>query len=76
MSCSPLLDGVDDPVELLRIVHKHPVLLCSESFFTYVELKDRGWIGYEAGCWRITPEGETFLEDNPEEDVPPNFFEL
>ena len=76
MPCSPLLDGVDDPVEVLRIVRRHPVLLCSEPLGTYADLRDRGWVGYEAGRWRITCEGEQVLDDNPEDDTPPNFFEL
>lgn len=54
MPCSPLLKGVTDPLEILRIVHTTPILRYSEPPQTFYPLQEKGWVEYDSGCWRIT----------------------
>jgi hypothetical protein len=76
MPCSPHLRGVDEPLEVLRIVHRHPVLLCSEPSRAFYPLRDKGWVVYGEGRWRITEEGRGALENSEDETDLPEFFEL
>jgi hypothetical protein len=57
MACSPLLQGISNPVEVLRIVCDHPILCCSEPPSTFRPLEELGWAVYGNGRWRITEEG-------------------
>lgn len=73
MPCSPLLVGVEDPVEVLRIVRANPILCCSEPPQTFRPLEQREWVEYREGRWWLTEEGtrasepvvedKTFLEE-------------
>lgn|GEM_PF-1927026 len=57
MSCSPLLDGVTDPLDVLRVIRNNPVLCYSESS-AFRPLEERGWAVYEDGRWQLTEEGK------------------
>jgi hypothetical protein len=76
MGCSPLLEGVEEPLDVLEIVSEHPILLCSEPPQTFRKLYERGWVAYGDGRWRITDEGRSALDDIEVDDGPPRFFEL
>lgn len=67
MPCSPLLKGVREPLEVLRIISKHPILCYSEPPQTFYPLEEKGWTAYKSGCWRITDEGYKALADSPDE---------
>lgn len=77
MPCSPLLKGVDDPAEVLRIVHDTPVLCHSEPPQTFHPLQEREWVEYQSGCWSITKEGYAAM---PKKEARPQslaeFFDL
>lgn len=75
MACSPLLEGVDDPLTVLEVVRDHPILLCSEPPQTFYPLRELGWMEYAEGRWRITEEGREATPD-PQPQAPPEFFEL
>jgi len=64
MSCSPLLDGISDPVEVLRIVAEHHILRYSEPPQTFYPLKEKGWVEYAGGHWRITDAGKSALPND------------
>ena len=78
MPCSPLLKGVKEPLEVLRIISEHPILRYSEPPQTFYPLEERGWTVYTSGCWRITDEGYKALANKP--DAEPltlaEFFDL
>jgi hypothetical protein len=69
-ACSPLLRGVVDPLDILRVVTKHPVLCHSESSFVFYPLQDLGWVEYAGGRWQITKAGTEALGDVTEPDDP------
>jgi hypothetical protein len=73
--CSPLLQGVEDPAQVLAVVRDHPVLLCSEPPQTFYPLEKLGWVKYEGGRWRITNAGREAMPE-PEPESPLEFFEL
>ena len=79
MPCSPLLKGVTDPREILRIVHTTPILRYSEPPQTFYPLREKGWVEYDSGCWRITKEGYEAMPDkavSPPSQTLADFFEL
>jgi hypothetical protein len=80
MPCSPLLKGVSDPLRILRIVSEHHILRYSEPSSTFYPLREKGWVTYESGCWRITDEGYRALSELEEEPEQPmsveEFFDL
>ena len=61
MACSPLLDGISDPLQVLVVIAKHPILRHSEPPQTFYPLKEKGWIEYAEGHWRITEAGKSAL---------------
>jgi len=61
MACSPLLDGISDPLEILAIVAKHHILRYSEPSTTFYPLEEKGWVEYAGGHWRITDVGKAAL---------------
>jgi len=63
MACSPLLDGVTDPLQVLKVVAKHHILRYSEGPSTFYPLRDKGWVEYKGGCWSITKEGKAALPE-------------
>lgn len=67
MPCSPLLIGIADVTEILRIVHKHPILCFSEPPQTFRALEERGWVRYDLGRWCITEEGTRVLSTSVSE---------
>ena len=71
MSCSPLLDGVSDPIEVLKVVAKYPVLRHSEPSSTFYPLRDKGWVEYKEGSWSITKEGKAALPEKLPEPAKP-----
>jgi len=75
MACSPLLDGITDPLAVLRVAGDHPILLCSEPPQTFYPLAELGWVDYGEGRWRITEEGRRVMPEK-EPAGPPEFFEL
>lgn len=79
MPCSPLLVGITDPVEVLRVVRDHPILCWSEPPQTFYPLQEQGWAEYGNGCWRITAEGRRAAAEADPPPGPPTlteFFEL
>jgi len=81
MPCSPLLIGITDPVEVLRVVRDHPILRYSEPPQAFYPLQERGWVTYGEGHWRITEEGRIAAgEPEPKSADGPatltEFFEL
>lgn len=80
MSCSPLLKGIKEPLETLRIVSEHLVLCFSEPPQTFYPLKKKGWVVYRGGSWRITEEGHRAMAETPRPDPEPltvaEFFDL
>ena len=79
MPCSPLLIGIIDPLEVLRVVRDHPILCCSEPPQAFYPLQKLGWVTYGGGRWRITEEGRVAAGE-PEPAGGPTtlmeFFEL
>jgi len=73
MPCSPLLKGVTDPLEVLKIVNTYPVLCHSEPSAAFYPLEAKGWVKYKNGAWRITEEGKAAL---PEQLPEPAKFSL
>jgi len=79
MACSPLLQGITDPLEVLRVVRDHPILCYSEPPQTFYPLRELGWADYLRGGWRITEEGRTAAGETKSTPTPPppkEFFEL
>lgn len=77
MPCSPHLIGVEDVTEILRILHKHPILCFSEPPQTFRALEERGWVQYRDGGWRITSEGHEELSGiEPKPDTPQSVAEF
>lgn len=75
MSCSPLLDGVTDPLDVLRVIRDNPVLCYSESPSVFVPLQERGWAVYEEGRWQLTEEGKAKAgSPTPKAAKPPAFL--
>lgn len=72
---SPLLKGITDPLEVLAVVRDHPILLSSETSYTFYPLRDLGWVEYAGGRWRITEEGRRAMPEK-EPAGPVEFFEL
>lgn len=70
VSCSPLLKGVTDPLAVLAIVSAHPILCWSEPSSTFYPLRDKGWVEYKEGHWRITKEGREVFKPDPETPKP------
>lgn len=71
MACSPLLDGINDPLEVLCVVAEHHILRYSEPSTTFYPLKEKGWVEYAGGHWRITDTGKAALpETTPETKQP------
>lgn len=66
MSCSPLLEGVTDPLEVLRVVSEHHILRFSEPSGTFYPLAELGWVTYRDGAWGITESGYRALEQEPD----------
>jgi hypothetical protein len=53
-----LLNGVSDPLKVLKIVWEHRILCWSEPPNTFRPLEQLGWVVYREGAWRITDEGK------------------
>lgn len=70
MSCSPLLDGITDPVGILQVVSEHPVLQWSEPSTTFLPLAERSWMEYKRGAWVITETGQKALRDETPKAIP------
>jgi hypothetical protein len=62
MANSPHLEGITDPLEVLKVAVAHPILLCSEPPLTFYPLEELGWAIYRGGRWCITQEGMAMLE--------------
>ena len=69
MACSPLLDGITDPVGILRVVSEHHVLRYSEPSITFLPLAERRWMEYKSGAWHITKTGQKALREEEPEPV-------
>ena len=67
-ACSPLLAGVTDPIQVLRVIAEHPPLCWSESSFVFYPLRDRGWTEYQGGRWLITDLGREALANADDGD--------
>jgi hypothetical protein len=79
MVCSPLLVGITEPLEVLRVVRDHPILCYSEPPQAFYPLQERGWVEYAGGHWRITEEGRAVAGVPSASDEPTTlteFFEL
>lgn len=79
MPCSPLLVGITDPLEVLRVVRDHPILQYSEPPQAFYPLRERGWVEYGGGRWRITDEGHGAAAEADEPEGPATlteFFDL
>jgi len=78
MACSPLLKGVTDPVEALRVLHETPVLGYSEPPQTFHILQEKGWVEYVEGHWCITEKGRKVVPrpDKKRAQTLVEFFEL
>jgi hypothetical protein len=63
MPCSPLLEGVTDPLEVLKVVDRNPILRWSEPPAAFYPLRDKGWVEYKEGSWSITKEGRALLTE-------------
>jgi len=79
-ACSPLLQGVTDPIQVLLVIAAHPILCWSESSFVFYPLQAEGWVEYGEGRWKITDKGREALGTaEPVEPEPPSaadFFGL
>jgi hypothetical protein len=79
-ACSPLLQGVTDPTQVLLVVAAYPILCYSESSFVFYPLREKGWVEYVGGRWAITDTGrEVLATAEPKEPEPPSaadFFGL
>jgi len=71
MACSPLLDGLTDPIEVLKVVAKHHVLRYSEPPAAFYPLQEKGWVEYKDGHWSITKEGKAALPEQLPKPVNP-----
>ena len=76
MPCSPLLQGIDDPKAVLRILTDHPILCFSEPSTTFYPLAELGWVEYKVGHWAITSAGRDALEQKKEPVSLADFFGL
>jgi hypothetical protein len=63
MSCSPLLKGLTDPLEVLKVVAKNHILRYSEGSATFYPLREKGWVEYNGGHWSITKAGRAVLPE-------------
>lgn len=70
MACSPLLDGISDPLEVLKVVAAHHILRYSEPPDTFYPLKEKGWVEYAGGHWRITDAGKEVLPETSPDEQP------
>lgn len=68
MSCSPHLDGITDPLEVLRVVSQHHILRWSEPPTTFYPLAELGWVEYIGGGWGITDAGREALLESPSDE--------
>lgn len=76
MPCSPLLQGLSEPLQVLRVLSQHYLLQYSEPPHTFKPLKKNGWVIYESGCWRITDEGYKVLDSSPTAEEPQSLTEF
>lgn len=61
MACSPLLKGLTDPLDVLKVIDKYPVLRSSEPSAAFYPLQEKGWVEYKRGSWSITKAGREAL---------------